>query len=636
MASVAAPVTVAQAASIAPGMRERAASTWLGRPEGAPTASAHLRDLDRLLVSTVGQWTGGTSPVTAALAAFDWWAHLLASPAKQIEVMQWLAEAAPRLAERACLPARAAAANMPTATPKAAGASAALASSSPAAKATPGEPAVLPQDKRFSAPAWQQWPFCTWAQGFLVAQQAWRIATEGVPGVARHHEDMVAFGARQWLDMAAPSNGLFTNPVVLERTLREGGANLVRGALHAAEDAWRDALDLPPAGAEAYEPGHNVAVTPGQVILRNRLAELIQYAPATAKVRPEPVLLVPAWIMKYYVLDLSPHNSLVKALVDQGFTVFVISWKNPGPEDRDIGLEDYLHIGILAALQAIGEVCPREPVHAVGYCLGGTLLAMAAAALTRRQPSALKSLTLLAAQTDFSDPGELGLFIDDGQVEMLDSLMWRQGVLQSRQMKGTFQMLRSQDLVWSYRLLNYLLGERHAPNDLMAWNADGTRLPYRMHSEYLHSLFLDNALAHGQARIDGEPINLAHVRVPVFNVGAVQDHVAPWRSVFKLHALTDAEQTFCLTAGGHNVGIVNPPGAARTSHRLRRWRAGNPLLTPDQWLERTPVTEGSWWTPWFAWLHAHSGPWRRPPTMGAPERGLAPLQAAPGHHVLQR
>ncbi|NYG35330.1 alpha/beta fold hydrolase [Sphaerotilus montanus] len=602
---------VLPAASIR-GTHERRDSAWLGRSDPPSPAFERYRDLDRLLLSSIGHWTGGLSVTTRANALFDWWVHLAASPAKQLELLQWSVDIAPHLLEvwlrpqgRATTPAHARI-----------------------------EPRPLPQDKRFSARAWQDWPFSAWAQSFLAVQQAWHMATEGVPGVNRHHEEMVAFGARQLLDMLAPSNSIATNPVVLERTLDERGANLLRGARHAAEDVWREALELPPAGAEAFKVGVNVAATPGQVILRNRLAELIQYTPTTPQVRPEPVLLVPAWIMKYYILDLSAHNSLVRALVDQGFTVFVLSWKNPEPRDRDIGMADYFHLGVEAALDAIERVQPFAPVHAAGYCLGGTLLAMAAAALAPRRPQAFASLTLLAAQTDFTDPGELGLFIDEGQVELLVDMMWRHGVLHARQMKGTFQMLRSQDLVWSYRLVNYLLGERQAPSDLMAWNADGTRLPYRMHKEYLHTLFLDNALARGEACLDGEPVNLAHIRMPVFNVGTLQDHVAPWRSVYKLHMLTDAEQTFCLTAGGHNAGIINPPQQARTSHRLRLWRSGDPLLTPDQWLEKTPLTEGSWWTPWFDWLHARSGPWRHPPTMGAPEQGLPPLQAAPGRHVL--
>src|SRR6185295_5542649 len=291
----------------------------------------------------------------------------------------------------------------------------------------------------------------------------------------------------------------------------------------------------------------------------------IQYTPTTPTVHPEPVLIVPAWIMKYYVLDLTPQNSLVKYLLDRGFTVFTISWKNPTAEDRDLGLEDYHRLGLRAALDAVNRIVPGRPAHAVGYCLGGTLLAMAAAALAREKSKALKTITLLAAQTDFTDPGEISLFIDESQVARLENEMWRRGYLDKRQMKESFRMMRSRDLVWSYRLAAYLLGERPPVTPLMAWNADGTRLPYRMHSEYLHCLFLDNALAHGEFHLDGAPINLADIRLPVFNVGTVQDHVAPWRSVFKLHRFTDAPQTFVLTAGGHNVGIVNPPNQVPTS-----------------------------------------------------------------------
>ncbi len=588
-----------------PGGRERGHSLWLGQQPAASEVFERYRDLDRWWLSSLSQLTGGLAPATLTGAGVDWWLHLMASPSKQLELAHlvgqaWLAwgTGLSQVAEDAAI-----------------------------------EP--LPQDKRFAAAQWQQWPFKAYAQTFLRLQQAWQHATSGVPGVTRHHEAMVAFGARQWLDMVAPSNGLFSNPVVLERTFAEGGANLLRGAVYAAEDAARGLQELPPPGAEAFVVGRNVAATPGQVILRNRLIELIQYAPTTPRTQREPVLLVPAWIMKYYILDLSPHNSLVKALIEQGFTVFAISWKNPGPEDRDIALADYFHLGVEAALDAIDRVLPGAGVHALGYCLGGTLLAMAAAALARSRPQALKTVTLLAAQTDFTDPGELGLFIDEGQVELLDSLMWRQGVLQARQMRGTFQVLRSQDLIWSYRLVNYLLGERQPCTDLMAWNADGTRLPYRMHSEYLHRLFLDNALARGQAQLDGMPVNLADIRVPIFNVGTVQDHVAPWRSVFKLHSLTDAEQTFVLTAGGHNVGIVNPPGQTRTSYRIAHWQHGQRLLTPDEWLASTEAIDGSWWTAWFDWLREHSSGPRAPPAMGAPRKGLLPLGDAPGRYVME-
>jgi polyhydroxyalkanoate synthase len=353
-------------------------------------------------------------------------------------------------------------------------------------------------------------------------------------------------------------------------------------------------------------------------------------------VHAEPVLIVPAWIMKYYVLDLSPTNSLVKYLVDQGFTVFMISWKNPDADDRDLGMDDYEHLGVEAALGAIRRIVPGTRVHAAGYCLGGTLLAMAAAALGRRGDHSLQTVTLMAAQTDFSDPGELALFIDEGQVALLESLMAQRGYLDKRQMAGAFQMLRSNDLIWSYRLTNQLLGERRAMTDLMAWNADGTRLPLRMHSEYLRGLFLNNALARGEWIIGGQPVNLRDIHVPVFSVGTVQDHVAPWRSVFKLHALTDTEQTFVLTAGGHNVGIVNPPGSALSSYRLRQWRHGERLLSPDEWLAQTSSVPGSWWEAWVDWLKQRSSRKTRPPRMGASDAGLPALEAAPGTYVRQR
>jgi polyhydroxyalkanoate synthase len=589
------------AAAAVPGARERGASPWLGRESRQSPVFRTYRQLEHGLASLGWAPYGAVAPATAAGAFFDWWVHLLASPAKQWELGHLLLEQLTHAA----------------------------------AAASRGEDPVqpMPQDKRFGDPAWHQWPYRWIAQAFLLQQQAWHRATTGVPGVTRHHEDMVSFAARQWLDMVAPSNFVSLNPVVQQRTLREGGMNLLRGFQHALEDVWREQRDLPPVGAERFEVVRDVAVTPGRVVLRNRLMELIQYGPATPTGHAEPILLVPAWIMKYYVLDLSPDNSLVRYLVGKGHTVFAISWKNPDSGDRELGMDAYDHLGVRAALQAIRTIVPGARVHATGYCLGGTLLSIVAAALGRAGDDALKTVTLLAAQTDFTDPGELALFIDEGQVDFLESLMARRGYLDKKQMKSTFQMLRSNDLIWSYRLYNHLLGERQPVSDLMAWNADGTRLPYRMHAEYLHGLFLHNALAHGEWQVDGMPVNLGDIRVPIFNVGAVQDHVAPWRSVFKLHALTDAEQTFVLTGGGHNVGIVNPPGQPKANYRVRAWRAGDRLLTPDEWLAATPIETGSWWTLWHAWLARHSSGQTAPPPMGAPAAGLTPLEAAPGRYV---
>ncbi|MGA0610763.1 PHA/PHB synthase family protein [Caldimonas sp. KR1-144] len=583
------------------GTREREDSPWLGR-RVAPTPSFEAwLSLERAAQAWWPAPSVAIAPATAFGAFADWALHLAMSPAKRAELI----ELAARLGWRWWLQ---------------------LACESQ----QPWCVEPLPQDKRFDDPAWRQVPFAWWAQGLLMRQAWWQCATSAVPGVERHHEEMVGFAARQWLDMVSPSNWLPTNPVAIKRTLAEGGANLVRGTMHAIDDVWREAQDLPPAGAERYRVGVEVAATPGRVVLRNRLMELIQYAPSTPTAHPEPVLIVPAWIMKYYVLDLEPDDSLVRRLVAQGFTVFMISWKNPQAEDRDLGLDDYHRLGLRAALEAIDRAAPGRGAHVVGYCLGGTLAAAGTAVLARQRPDALATLTLLAAQTDFSDPGELSLFTDESQVAWLESQMARRGFLDKRQLKATFQMIRSRDLVWSYRLATYLLGERAPVSALMAWNADGTRLPERMHAEYLRAMYLDNALARGEWRLDGARVDLRALRMPLFSVGTVQDHVAPWRSVYRLHQLTDTEQTFVLTSGGHNVGIVNPPGQARSSYRMRTRARDGLDIAPDEWLATTELRDGSWWTPWFDWLAAHSSPRRKPVPM------LPSLGAAPGRYVLEK
>jgi len=585
------------------GTREPGGSPWLGDRSRPTETFERYQGIERAL-QALWPWRSavGVSPTTTTGAWSDWIQHLAGSPAKQWE----LAEIALQHSLRWV---RAAAAG-------------------PSDDCWCIEP--LPQDKRFDDPAWRQRPYVWCAQALLLQQVWWHHATTGVPGVSPHHQRMVEFTARQWLDMVSPSNSVMLNPVVMRRTIEEGGANLARGAMHALGDSWREASNLPPVGTEAWQVGVNVACTPGHVVLRNRLMELIQYTPTTPNAHAEPILFVPAWIMKYYVLDLEPQSSMVKFLVDAGFTVFMISWKNPQPEDCDLALDDYHRLGVRAALEAIDRAQPGQAVHGVGYCLGGTLLAMVAALLGRERDHAFKTLTLLAAQVDFTDPGELSLFIDESQVAWFENQMAVQGVLDKGQMRGTFQMLRSRDMVWSYRLTTYLMGERAPTSALMAWNADGTHLPYRMHSEYLHALYLDNALAHGEYRLGGVPISLSDIHTPIFTVGAVQDHVAPWRSVFKLHHFTTADQTFVLTAGGHNVGIVNPPGSPKSSHRIRHWKHLDRLLTPDEWLAETEVLPGSWWTPWRDWLTRHSSGLQPLP------RQLDSLGAAPGTYVLRQ
>jgi polyhydroxyalkanoate synthase len=595
-----------------------------GEPVASPRRTRHgpqfLRDsygstafaevIDRSLNATIARFTAGLGPMTLLGAYVDWAAHLTAAPGKRLQLAEKAAQKWLRLADYAAWRAL---------------------------NKDGFEPCIepLPQDRRFDANAWRVPPFDLWYQSFLLMQQWWHNATVGVRGVQPQHQDMVAFGTRQLLDVFSPSNYPFTNPEVLERTRTEGGMNLLRGARNFAEDLERRWAGRKRIGVEAFRPGHEVAITPGKVIYRNRLIELIQYAPATDKVRPEPLLIVPAWIMKYYILDLSPHNSLVRYLTEQGYTVFMISWKNPGPDDRDLGMEDYRVLGVMAALDAISAIVPQRKVHAVGYCIGGTLLAIAAAAMARDGDRRAASLTFFAAQTDFTEAGELKLFIDEGQIAFLEDVMWSQGFLDSRQMAGTFQLLRSNDLFWSRMVRTYLMGERDPMTDLNAWNADATRMPYRQHSEYLRRLFLDNDLAEGRYPAGGAPVALSDIRTPIFAVGTETDHVAPWRSAYKIHWLTDAEVTFLLTSGGHNAGIVSEPGHARRRYRVAIKHHDDRHVDPERWLAIADEKQGSWWPEWIGWLDARSGPLVAPPQMGAARAGYAPLADAPGDYVLE-
>ncbi|OEZ90415.1 poly-beta-hydroxybutyrate polymerase [Janthinobacterium sp. HH107] len=585
---------------------ERLGSAWQGvpapdYPESAPEGAT----LDLLLNAWLGKFTGGISPAALGNAYADWLSHLALAPSKQQALLQEAWKKIGRWQQYAMQSAMAGGA------------------------AEPPCIAPLPQDRRFEDPAWRRWPYNLVYQGFLLQQQWWHRATTGVRGVAPHHEDVVTFTVRQWLDMLAPSNFLLTNPVVQQATLASGGANLARGMAHAADDWQRAAMGAHAPDQRTYQVGVNVAVTPGKVVYRNDLIELIQYAPATARVHATPLLFVPAWIMKFYILDLSPHNSLVRYLVGQGHTVFMISWKNPLEEDRELSLEDYRQLGVMEALDAVIRITGAPQVHAAGYCLGGTLLAIAAATMARDGDMRLASLTMLASQVDFKEPGELSLFIDDSQVSFLEAAMWKQGYLDTKQMAGAFQLLRSNDLIWSRQLRHYLLGLDEQDSDLMAWNADATRMPCRMHSEYLRRLFLHNDLAEGRYRTAGRHIALPDIKAPVFAVGTLTDHVAPWRSVYKLQLLTDTDVTFLLTSGGHNAGVVSPPGQPHRSYQLATHRHDAPYIDADSWQREVAHHDGSWWPAWQAWLAERPGAQAAPPAMG-PDLG-----DAPGSYVLQ-
>nr|WP_260464078.1 alpha/beta fold hydrolase [Burkholderia sp. Bp8963] len=570
-----------------------------------------LRALDHARQALIARATGGFSPAALMLAFADWFIHLLSAPGKRLELAA-LAAGNVRLMLADLTDAQAGKGAQPLAP-------------------------ILPEDDRFGAAAWQWEPFRFWQCAFLLSEQWWSAATHEVPGTTRHHEDVVSFVARQWLDVFAPANFVPTNPEVLQRTAATIGANLAQGAANAIEDAWRLALRMPPAGVERFEVGVDVAATPGSVVFRNRLIELIQYRPSTAQVAAEPVLIVPAWIMKYYILDLSRDNSLIRYLVDNGHTVFCISWRNVDEQDRNLGLDDYRSLGVVAALDAISRIVPNQRIHATGYCLGGTILAITAAALANDHDDRLASVTLFAAQTDFTEPGELQLFIDESQVYFLESVMWERGYLAARQMAASFQLLQSNDLIWSRVVHDYLLGERSPMSDLMAWNADPTRMPYRMHSEYLRKLFLDNDLACARYEVGGHPVSLRNIRAPMFVVGTERDHIAPWRSVYKIHYLSDTDVTFVLASGGHNAGIVSEPGHSHRQFRIKFTAAAEMSIGPDEWLAAADHCNGSWWPAWTEWLNEHSSASRVvPPPIGLPDADMPILADAPGTYVLRK
>jgi polyhydroxyalkanoate synthase len=492
-----------------------------------------------------------------------------------------------------------------------------------------------PADKAFAGAAWQQWPFNFYAHAYGHLADWSLEALERASGTAPQNQQRLQFLLRQALAAANPAHYLLTNPELLELTRAEAGANLMRGAQYWAEDTLRLLQGAGPAPDERFRVGENIAATPGTVVFQNELMELIQYSAQSSSVYAEPILITPAWIMKYYILDLSAANSLVRYLVEQGFTVFMISWKNPTSEDRELSMDDYVEWGLIAALDAVSAIIPNRPVHAVGYCIGGTLLSIGAAALARQGDKRIGTITLFAAQTDFSEPGELSVFISPSQLALLDSIMHQHGVLESERMGGAFALLRSSDLIWAPAIDNYLRGQRTAPNDLMAWNADGTRMPCRMHSEYLDRLYLHNELAKGSFTVAGEVLSLSDLAVPMFIVGTETDHVAPWKSVYKVRALTQSsDYTFVLTSGGHNAGIISGPSHPRRQHRTLHLADERTQPSPEQFLESAERHEGSWWPAWARWLASHSQPERYTlPRIGNAEAGYAPLRAAPGEYV---
>jgi polyhydroxyalkanoate synthase subunit PhaC len=570
------------------------------------------QDFDRDFRAQVAQMTAGMAPTAFTTAWADWVSHLALSPSKQRDMQQ---DAMTRAADTWLFALRALAG-----TP-----------------ASPVEGLNGDADRHFEAAPWAQFPFNVIARAYQNNVALMNDAVRGVSGVNEYHTQLLEFATRMMAESASPSNFLASNPELLALTQEEQGQNLARGFQNLIEDLGRTLKGGAPAGTEEFEVGKNVAVTPGKVVFRNELIELIQYTPTTPTVHAEPVLIVPAWIMKYYILDLSPRNSMIKYLVDQGHTVFTMSWKNPDEKDRDLGMDDYVEKGFIAALDAVSTIVPKRKVHAVGYCIGGTLLTIGAAALARNKDQRLASITMFAAQTDFSEPGELAFFINPSQLAMLEATMHKKGVLESRQMGGAFAMLRARELLWQPIVNQYLKGQRDRMIDLMAWNADGTRMPWRMHSEYLYRLYLDNELATNRFPVGGKTIRLSDIGAPMFVVGTEADHVAPWKSVYKVDNLVRSDDfTFLLTSSGHNAGIIAGPVHPKRHYRMRTRRLADPHLAPEDWMDAAPKSDGSWWPAWQQWLAAHSSARVKPPAIGAPAKGLAAIDDAPGRYVRQR
>ena len=566
-------------------------------------------NLQRELRAQMAAVTGGLAPDVYVNAWWDWLLNLAKEPPQQLKLAE---DAMAKTAETLAFAAQAAASREAL---------------SPVAG-----------DARFEGTAWSQWPFNVYAHAYRNYADWWQNALATGPEVAPENKRTLEFVARNALEAVSPANYLATNPELLDATRAEAGQNLVRGFGHWLEDVQSALGGKKQGGTDNFVLGRDIAATPGKVVLRNDLIELIQYSPATETVLAEPVLIIPAWIMKYYILDLSARNSLVSYLVSQGHTVFMVSWKNPTESDRNLGMDDYLRLGIRAAFDAVSRIVPDQKIHTVGYCIGGTLLSIAEAVFAAEGDHRTATMTLLAAQQDFSEPGELSLFVSPSQIDMLEAVMHRTGVLKSEQMGAAFSLLRARDLLWTPAVNSYVRGKRESPNDLMAWNADGTRMPCRMHSEYLRQLYLNNALARGEFKADGRLADLAGIQVPMFVVGTETDHVAPWKSVYKARGLTrSADYTFMLTSGGHNAGIISGAVHPRRRHRVRTWLNATETLSPEAWFDSTPPRAGSWWPAWEQWLAQHSTPQKvDPPPMGSASSGYVPLADAPGEYVLQK
>jgi len=495
------------------------------------------------------------------------------------------------------------------------------------------DPVAEPEqhDRRFSDPAWEENQLFDFVKQSYLLTARWLQATvEGIEGLDERTAKKVDFYTRQFVDAMAPSNFLMTNPEVLRATLESGGENLVKGLQNLLDDLDRGQgrLDIKMTDYEAFEVGVNLALTPGKVIFRNELIQLIQYEPTTEKVYKRPLLVVPPWINKFYILDLREKNSFIKWAVAQGYTVFVMSWVNPDEEMAGATFDDYMEKGPLAALDAIEAATGEREVNALGYCLGGTLLACTLGYLAAKKDDRIKSGTFFTTMLDFEEAGELEVFIDEEQISWLEERMHERGYLDGSQMATTFNMLRANDLIWSFVVNNYLLGKDPFPFDLLYWNSDSTRMPATMHSFYLRTMYQDNKLIEpGGITLAGVPLDLTRIKTPAYFLSTREDHIAPWTSTYAGTQIFSGPKRFVLAASGHIAGVINPPAAGKYSH----WVNAKVPKSPYAWLMESEEVAGSWWPDWDKWLARKSGPKVKARKPGAGK--LKAIEDAPGSYV---
>ncbi len=494
------------------------------------------------------------------------------------------------------------------------------------------QPLVQPAqgDRRFRAEEWQSNEiFDFLKQSYLLTANAMQEMVGQLSGLSPQERRRALFFTRQFADALAPTNFPLTNPEVLKATIASNGENLLQGLENLAADLTRggDGLSIRQS-ADGFVIGENIATAPGKVVFRNELIELIQYAPATETAYERPLLIFPPWINKFYIIDLRPENSFVRWLVGRGYTVFLVSWVNPDASAAQKGFEDYMRDGVFAALDAVKEATGIADPNCVGYCIGGTLLAATLAYMAAKKDGRIHSATFWAAQTDFSESGELQVFVDDVQLDALKKQMDRAGgVLPGAKMAGAFNMLRANDLIWSFVINNYLLGKAAAPFDLLYWNSDTTRMPEKLHLSYLRLCYRDNALAKGEMELGGLRLDLSKVKVPVYLQSAREDHIAPARSVYKAVNLFGGPARFILAGSGHIAGVINPPAA----NKYQYWTNETKAADFDAWLPGAKEHPGSWWTDWDLWLSKLSG--GQVPARTPGEGKLKPLGDAPGTYV---